>query len=74
MKDGRISECWDCNPVSIDTLHNALQDTVIEDESVELAKDDSKSDGKLVIAEEIQEGRISGNSGELEAKHNSAVS
>ncbi|KAE9406408.1 P-loop containing nucleoside triphosphate hydrolase protein [Gymnopus androsaceus JB14] len=65
MKEGQISEQRHRTPVSNNTLYKALHDAVVVEESGDLTKGDSKPDGKLVVAEEIQEGRISGNSVQL---------
>ncbi|KAE9405641.1 hypothetical protein BT96DRAFT_955137 [Gymnopus androsaceus JB14] len=46
-------------------LVEPIEGQVVDDESGDAAKGDSKPDGKLVVAEEIQEGRISGNSVKL---------
>ncbi|KAE9407351.1 P-loop containing nucleoside triphosphate hydrolase protein [Gymnopus androsaceus JB14] len=58
MKEGQVSECRYCTPVSINKLHEALHDVNVDDKSSDLAKG-------IPNPTEIQEGRISGSSVKL---------
>ncbi|KIK58469.1 hypothetical protein GYMLUDRAFT_45326 [Collybiopsis luxurians FD-317 M1] len=63
VKDGKISEYRSCNPVPFNQLLKVLSDDTDEENKGdgEGVKAEFKPDGKLVVSEEIQEGRIGGN-------------
>ncbi|KIK53742.1 hypothetical protein GYMLUDRAFT_178425, partial [Collybiopsis luxurians FD-317 M1] len=62
VQDGRMSQYRSCTPVPLTKLPEVLSDDTDEgnEDRGEGVKSESKPDGKLVVAEEIQEGRISG--------------
>ncbi|KIK55022.1 hypothetical protein GYMLUDRAFT_264341 [Collybiopsis luxurians FD-317 M1] len=62
VQDGKISQYCSCTPVPLTKLPEVLSDDTDEGnkDGGERVNSESKPDGKLVIAEEIQEGRISG--------------
>ncbi|KAJ3920632.1 P-loop containing nucleoside triphosphate hydrolase protein [Lentinula edodes] len=63
MKDGQVYESRFYSPAPIEDLHETLHNNVDGKDLVNASpKGESKSNGKLVVPEEIQEGHISGNS------------
>lgn len=63
MKDGQVYESRFYSPTAIEDLSETLHSNVDGEDLVNPSpKGQSKSNGKLVVPEEIQEGHISGNS------------
>ncbi|KAJ3743110.1 P-loop containing nucleoside triphosphate hydrolase protein [Lentinula detonsa] len=63
MKDGQVHDFRSSSPVPTKNLHQALRINPDKDDNP-TPKGERKSDGKLVVPEEIKEGHISGNSSE----------
>ncbi|KAJ3727277.1 P-loop containing nucleoside triphosphate hydrolase protein [Lentinula guzmanii] len=64
MKDGQVHDFCSSSPVPTKNLHQALRINPDKDDLANnpTPKGERKSDGKLVVPEEIKEGHISGNS------------
>ncbi|KAJ3759326.1 P-loop containing nucleoside triphosphate hydrolase protein [Lentinula raphanica] len=65
MKDGQVQDIRHHLPVPTPALHETLRDNYWQELTNESdSKREREHDGKLIVPEEIEEGHISGNSGE----------